>query len=93
MDKVLPIAAIALITSEDGKRYPAAQILNHDQDVPFNSVIVLSCCIALYEAFINHVPECQQLEFEKVFKESFMSVFENRAEFMVHIKTENIKDK
>jgi hypothetical protein len=54
--------------------YPAAQILNKDQNVAFDPVFVARSMVSLYEAFLSHVPENRQIEFEQKFKDALASM-------------------
>jgi hypothetical protein len=69
--------------------YPAAQILNNDKSVFFDPAFVAGSLVSLYEAFLNHVPESKQLDFEKNFKSTLMSMFENKERYTIKINDHN----
>ena len=83
--KITPIALIGRSADD----YPAAQLLNGERNIPFTPQFVAGCLISLYEAFLNHVPENIQVEFEEEFKKSFDTAMLNRHEYMTVIKTKN----
>jgi hypothetical protein len=77
---VTPIALIGQY-EKDNNLYPAAQILNKDQNVAFDAVFVAGSMVSLYEAFLSHVPENQQIEFEQKFKNALMSMFNDKERY------------
>jgi hypothetical protein len=68
---------------DNNQLYPAAKILN--QNVAFDPVFVAGCLVSLYEAFLSHVPESKQLDFEKNFKSTLMSMLENKERYTIKI--------
>ena len=86
---IIPIALIGKVLEEnhtDDLGYPAAIILNKGQDVGFYPRYVASAMIALYEAFLAHVPENIQVEFEQQVKHNFDDMFEEKDDYMITIK-------
>lgn len=74
---VTPIALIGQY-EKDNNLCPAAQILNKDQDVAFDPVFVAASIISLYEAFLSHVPESKQIQFERIFKFYLNEMFNDK---------------
>ena len=82
---VTPIALIGQY-EKDNKLCPAAQILNKDQNVAFDAVFLAWSMVSLYEVFLLHVPENEQIEFEQKFKDSLASMLncEERRTFKLN---------
>ena len=53
---VTPIA-ILVQYEKDNNLYPAARILNDDQNIAFDAAFVAGSFVSLFEAFLSHVPE------------------------------------
>jgi hypothetical protein len=64
---IIPIAMLGQYVKSNIP-HPAAQILNEHQDVAFDPAFVAGCLVTLYEAFLSHVPDSKQIDFEKQFK-------------------------
>ena len=79
---VIPIAILGQY-EKDNNLYPAAQILNKDQNVAFDAVFVAGSMVSLYEAFLSHVPENQQIEFEQKFKDALVSMFNDKEQYTI----------
>lgn len=82
---VTPIAILGQY-EKDGILYPAAQILNNEQNVTFDTVFVASSIISLYEAFLNSVPESKQIDFEEQFKYYLMEMFKSKDQYIIKLK-------
>ncbi len=85
---IIPIAILAQY-EDDNTLYPAAKILNDDQNVAFDPVFVAGSLVSLYEAFLSHVPESKQIEFERIFKSSLMHMFQNKEQYMIKFNDNN----
>lgn len=85
---IKPIALLGQY-EEDNKLFPAAQILNKDQDVVFDLVFVAGSLISLYEAFLSHVPESKQIEFEKQFKFYLDNIFNKKDQYTIKFDDNN----
>jgi hypothetical protein len=85
------IQSIALLGQyeDNNKLYPAAKILNQNQNVAFDPVFIAGSLVSLYEAFLSHVPESKQIEFEKTFKSSLMHMFQNKERYMIKFNDNN----
>jgi len=81
---IIPVALIAQY-EDNNILYPAAQILNNDKSVFFDPAFVAGSLVSLYEAFLSHVPESKQLDFEKNFKWTLMSMLENKEIYTIKI--------
>jgi hypothetical protein len=81
---IIPVALIAQY-EDNNILYPAAQIMNNDKSVFFDPAFVAGSLVSLYEAFLSHVPESKQLDFEKNFKSTLMSMFENKERYTIKI--------
>ena len=85
---VTPIALLGQY-EKDSSIYPAAQILNKDQDVAFDPAFVAGSIVSLYEAFLSHVPESEQIEFEKQFKFYLINMFNDKEQYMIKLDEHN----
>lgn len=85
---IIPIAILAQY-KDDNTLYPAAKILNDDQNVAFDPVFVASSLISLYEAFLNSVPDNKQIEFEEQFKFYLMNMFKDKEQYIIKIRDNN----
>jgi hypothetical protein len=85
---ITPIAILGQYEKEE-IAYPAAQILNHEQNIAFDAVFVASSLIALYEAFLNHVPESQQIKFEEQFKYYINRMFDDKEQYITKFNDNN----
>ena len=74
---------------DNNKLYPAAKILNKDQNVAFDPAFVAGSLVSLYEAFLSHVPESKQIEFEETFKSYLTNMFQNKEKYMFKINDHN----
>ena len=74
---------------DNNKLYPAAMILNKDQNVAFDPAFVAGSLVSLYEAFLSHVPESKQIEFEETFKSYLTNMFQNKEKYMFKINDHN----
>jgi hypothetical protein len=85
------IQSIALLGQyeDNNKLYPAAKILNQNQNVAFDPVFIAGSLVSLYEAFLSHVPESKQIEFERIFKSSLMHMFQNKEQYMIKFNDNN----
>ena len=83
-NQIEPVAVIGQY-EQNNILYPAAQILNNDKSVFFDPAFVAGSLVSLYEAFLNHVPENKQLDFEKNFKWTLMSMLENKERYTIKI--------
>jgi hypothetical protein len=81
---IIPVALIGQY-EQNNILYPAAQILNNDKSVFFDPAFVAGSLVSLYEAFLSHVPESKQLDFEKNFKWTLMSMLENKERYTIKI--------
>ena len=87
-EAITPIAILGQYEKE-GIAYPAAQILNHEQNIAFDAVFVSSSLITLYEAFLNHVPESQQIKFEEQFKFYINRMFDDKEQYITKFNDNN----
>ena len=87
-EQIQPIALLGQY-EDNNNLYPAAKILNEEQNVAFDPVFIAGCLVSLYEAFLSHVPESKQLDFEKNFKSTFVSMFENKEQYTIRIHDYN----
>lgn len=85
---VTPIALLGQYKKDNGL-YPAAKILNEEQDVAFDPVFVAGSIVSLYEAFLSHVPESKQIEFEKQFKFYLINMFNDKEQYMIKFDDHN----
>lgn len=85
---VTPIALLGQY-EKDNVLYPAAQILNKDQNIAFNHAFVAASTVSLYEAFLAHVPESEQIEFEKQFKFYLTRMFADKEQYVVKLNDNN----
>lgn len=79
---VTPIAILGQY-EKDNNLYPAARILNDDQNIAFDAAFVAGSMVSLYEAFLSHVLENQQIEFEQKFKNALMSMFNDKEHYTI----------
>jgi len=82
---ITPIAILGQY-EDNNNLYPAAKILNEEQNVAFNPVFVASCLITLYEAFLSHVPDSKQIDFEEQFKFHLMNIFKDKEQYIIKIR-------
>lgn len=85
---VIPIALLGQYEKNNGL-YPAAKILNEEQDVAFDPAFVAGSIVSLYEAFLSHVPESKQIEFEKQFKFYLINMFNDKEQYMIKFDDHN----
>lgn len=85
---IIPIAILGQY-EDDNTLYPAAKILNEDQNVAFDPIFVASSLISLYEAFLNSVPDNKQIEFEEQFKFYLMNMFKDKEQYIIKIRDHN----
>lgn len=83
-----PIALLGQYEKEN-QLFPAAKILNEEQDVAFDPVFVAASIVSLYEAFLSHVPESKQIEFEKQFKFYLINMFKDKEQYMIKFDDHN----
>lgn len=83
-EDITPIAMLGQYEKE-GMNHPAAQILNEYQNIAFNPLFVASSLITLYEAFLSHVPESKQIDFEEQFKFCLINMFEVKDQYTIKI--------
>lgn len=83
-----PIALLGQYEKEN-QLFPAAKILNEEQDVAFDPVFVAASIVSLYEAFLSHVPESKQIEFEKQFKFYLINMFNDKEQYMIKFDDHN----
>ena len=83
-----PIALLGQYEKEN-QLFPAAKILNEEQDVEFDPVFVAASIVSLYEAFLSHVPESKQIEFEKQFKFYLINMFKDKEQYMIKFDDHN----
>lgn len=81
---IIPIAIIGQYEDKN-TLYPAAKILNKDQHVAFDAPFVASSLITLYEAFLSHVPESGQIEFEEQFKLHINRMFVDKEQYITKL--------
>lgn len=90
---VIPVALITQIEEDNGQniaRYSGAVLLNADKDITFTPLSVAASMISLYEVYLNHVEEKNQIQFEKEVKDLFDKMFEEKDQFMVKIPVSQI---
>lgn len=80
--QIKPVALIANQIQEDGRVFPAAQILKQESELVFDPMIVAGYCISLYDCFLNHIPESRQLKFEEQFMKYFKDMFELKDNYI-----------
>jgi hypothetical protein len=85
---ITPVALLGQY-EKDNVFYPAAQILNKDQNVVFDPAFVAGSIVSLYEAFLSHVPESKQIEFEKQFKFYLINMFQDKEQYMIKFNDHN----
>ena len=51
------------------------------QNVAFDPAFVAGSLVCLYNAFLSHVPESKQIEFEKTFKSYLTHMFQNKEQY------------
>ena len=84
-EEITPIAILGQY-EVDSNLYPAAQILNNDQNVAFDPIFVASTLVTLYEAFLSHVPDSKQIDFEEQFKFYLMNLFKDKEQYIIKIR-------
>ncbi len=82
---ITPIAILGQY-EVDNNLYPGAKILNDDQNVAFDPVFVASALVTLYEAFLSHVPDSKQIDFEEQFKLYLMNMFKDKEQYIIKIR-------
>ena len=82
---ITPIAILGQY-EVDNNLYPGAKILNDDQNVAFDPVFVASALVTLYEAFLSHVPDSKQIDFEEQFKFYLMNMFKDKEQYIIKIR-------
>jgi hypothetical protein len=82
---IIPIAILGQY-EDDNNLYPGAKILNDDQNVAFDPVFVASALVTLYEAFLSHVPDSKQIDFEEQFKFYLMNMFKDKEQYIIKIR-------
>ena len=82
---ITPIAILGQY-EVDNNLYPGAKILNDDQNVTFDPVFVASALVTLYEAFLSHVPDSKQIDFEEQFKFYLMNMFKDKEQYIIKIR-------
>jgi hypothetical protein len=87
-EEITPIAILGQY-EVDSNLYPAAQILNNDQNVAFDPIFVASTLVTLYEAFLSHVPDSKQIDFEEQFKFYLMNLFKDKEQYIIKIRDNN----
>ena len=85
---VTPIAILGQY-EKDNNLYPAAQILNKDKNVAFDPAFVAGSIVSLYEAFLSHVPESKQIEFEKQFRFYLINMFDDKEQYITKFNDHN----
>lgn len=85
---VIPIAVIGQYEKE-GVLHPAAKILNEEQNVAFDPMFLAASMITLYEAFLSHVPESKQIDFEEQFKYYLKNMLEVKDQFTIKFDDQN----
>jgi hypothetical protein len=85
---ITPIAILGQY-EKDNNLYPAARILNDDQNVAFDPAFVAGSIVSLYEAFLSHVPESKQIEFEKQFKFYLINMFDDKEQYTIKFNDNN----
>jgi hypothetical protein len=96
--KFVPVAVVGNLANDSEENYsesegqslvgldrPAAMLLNQTNSIVFDSTFVAASLISLYEAFLSHIPENVQVQFEQEVKELFDKMFEVRHEYMQFI--------
>jgi hypothetical protein len=84
-EEITPIAILGQY-EQNNILYPAAQILNEDQNVAFDPIFVASTLVTLYEAFLSHVPDSKQIDFEEQFKFYLMNMFKDKEQYIIKIR-------
>ena len=79
---VTPIAILGQY-EKDNNLYPTARILNDDQNIAFDAAFVAGSFVSLFEAFLSHVPENQQIEFEQNFKNALTAMLNNKEQYKI----------
>jgi len=85
---IIPIAMLGQYMKSNIP-HPAAQVLNEHQDVAFDPAFVAGCLITLYEAFLSHVPDSRQIDFEKQFKFYLINMFNNKEQYTITLSDNN----
>jgi len=81
---IIPIAMLGQYMKSNIP-HPAAQILNEHQDVAFDPAFVAGSLITLYEAFLSHVPDNKQIEFEEQFKFYLNRMFVDKEQYITKL--------
>jgi hypothetical protein len=87
-NNITPIAILGQY-EDNNILYPAAKILNENQNVVFDPSFVAASLVSLYEAFLSHVPDSKQIEFESIFKSSLEYMFKNKEKYMIKFHDNN----
>lgn len=77
----IPIAIVYALPNKDGGMDVAAQLTKHTDNQTFTSLFVSCACVSLYESFLAHVKESDQIEFEELFQKTFARVFEIKENY------------
>jgi hypothetical protein len=85
---VTPIAILGQY-EKDNNLYPAARILNDDQNIAFNAAFVAGSFVSLFEAFLSHVPENKKIEFEQNFKNALTAMLNNKEQYKIKFHDHN----
>lgn len=89
MNKPIPIAIIYMVPSEKGGVDVASQLTPQAHDNTYNTLFVSCACVSLYECFLAHVKESEQIEFEELFKATFDKVFEIKENYTDIVQLED----
>jgi len=81
---IIPIAMLGQYMKSNIP-HPAAQVLNEHQDVAFDPAFVAGSLITLYEAFLSHVPDNKQIEFEEQFKFYLNRMFVDKEQYITKL--------
>lgn len=92
-EDVKEIAVIGCVDGDDFDRFILARLTAHEtSDFEFSPKTAVGGCIALYEAFLGHVPESMQNEFEEFFLEDFEKSFRERHDRMEFFRGDGEQD-
>lgn len=92
MNTPIPIAIVYAIPNKDGGIDVASQLTHHADNQTYNSLFVSCACVSLYESFLAHVKESDQIRFEELFKETFEKVFEIKESYTESFRLEDKYD-
>lgn len=88
----IPIAIVYAVPTKDGGIDVAAQLTTLSENKTYTSLFVSCACISLYEAFLAHVKESDQIKFEEMFKDTFDKVFEIKESYTEIFRLEDPDD-